>query len=166
MSRLYPRRQVIWSQTQRTNGTDHLATESFDETNGWKMKRSTGKLKQNIPQNPSWTVPAEAMRKTAKPACGVEDKRSKTSQWMIGHEEQRESYIFVIQRLVGLRNRATEQRNEEKRTEIVEATKKTVESKTRSWKSGTTYDGATLSISAKKRQERRIWEKCMQSWNR
>ena len=103
-----------------------------NEIINWKSLKSERKkeyrnesLEHSIPPNPSWTVLAEAMRKAAKTVCGVEDKKSRLSQWMIGHEEEAESYKLNIQRLVGLRNTATEQRNEKRITEIVEAIKRT-----------------------------------------
>ena len=44
--------------------------------------------KASLSNEPSWTELAETMKRAAKAACGLEDTRSKTSQWLVGHEDR------------------------------------------------------------------------------
>ncbi|XP_063727152.1 uncharacterized protein LOC134854726 [Symsagittifera roscoffensis] len=44
--------------------------------------------KASLSNKPSWAELAETMKRAAKAACGLEDTRSKTSQWMVGHEDR------------------------------------------------------------------------------
>ena len=63
--------------------------------------------KASLSNEPSWAELVETMKTAAKDACGLEDTRSKTSQWMVGHEDRAREFKNGIQRAVKKWNEAT-----------------------------------------------------------
>ena len=56
----------------------------------------------------TWTQLATSMKKAAKEVCGLEDKRSKTSQWTICHEKEASEFKLNIQELTRRRREAND----------------------------------------------------------
>ena len=109
-------------------------TENID----WKKLRSEKSqvayqkeiVNTSLCEEPSWNDLANVMKKAAKKVCGLQDTRSKTNQWMVGHEDEASEFKVKIQTLVKERN-ATKEKDELR--EKLKTTRRKYKKKLKTW---------------------------------
>ena len=109
-------------------------TENID----WKKLRSEKShvayqkeiVNTSLREEPSWNDLANVMKKAAKKVCGLQDTRSKTNQWMVGHEDEASEFKVKIQTLVKERN-ATKEKDELR--EKLKTTRREYKKKLKTW---------------------------------
>ena len=84
----------------------------------------------SLREEPSWNDLADVMKKAAKKVCGLQDTRSKTNQWMVGHEDEASEFKVKIQTLVKERN-ATKEKDELRKK--LKTTRREYKKKLKTW---------------------------------
>ena len=108
--------------------------ERFNRTKQEKIDcRKEHISKASLSNEPSWAELAETMKRAAKAACGLEDTRSKTSQWMVGREDRAREFKSGIQRAVKKRNEATNEAQRYNAREELKTVRKEYKQRLREW---------------------------------
>ena len=92
--------------------TEHLDLKKLRNQNAQEAYREEI-VNTSLPDEPSWSDLANAMKNAAKSVRGLHDTRSKTNKWMVGHEDEASEFKVKIQTLLKERN-ATKEKKEER----------------------------------------------------
>ena len=109
---------------------NRIAEATHQETSWWV----SGTHKQGLPFKRTLLGRISRNHKrAAKAACGLEDTRSKTSQWLVGHEDRAREFKNGIQRAVKKRNEATNEAQRHNAREELKTVRKEYKQRLREW---------------------------------